>query len=53
MLEVVNFTGLLQLATSCAQQSYQFHQVATRLLKSGLLQFFINLQTCYKLAACW
>ena len=39
-LQVVNFTGLLQLVNKL-QQARQFHQVATSLLKSGLLQLVI------------
>ena len=38
--QVVNFTGLLQLVNKL-QQACQFHQVATSLLKSGLLQHVI------------
>ena len=55
LLQVVNFTGLLQLVNKL-QQACQFHQVATSLLRSGLLQLVIcrlvttcHLQTCYKL----
>ena len=40
LLQVVNFTALLQLVNKL-QQACQFHQVATSLLKSGLLQFVI------------
>ena len=40
LLQVVNFTDLLQLVNKL-QQACQFHQVATSLLKSGLLQFVI------------
>ena len=40
LLQVVNFTGLLQLVDKL-QQPCQFHQVATSLLKSGLLQLVI------------
>ena len=40
LLQVVNFTGLLQLVNKL-QQTCQFHQVATSLLKSGLLQLVI------------
>ena len=34
LLQVVNFTGLLQLVNKL-QQACQFHQVVTSLLKSG------------------
>ena len=40
LLQVVNFTNLLQLVNKL-QQACQFYQVATSLLKSGLLQFVI------------
>ena len=40
LLQVVNFTGLLQLV-NILQQTCQFHQVTTSLLKSGLLQLVI------------
>ena len=40
LLQVVNFTGLFQLVNKL-QQTCQFHQVATSLLKSGLLQLVI------------
>ena len=40
LLQVLNFTGLLQLVNKL-QQTRQFHQVATSLLKSGLLQLVI------------
>ena len=40
LLQVVSFTGLLQLVDKL-QQPCQFHQVATSLLKSGLLQLVI------------
>ena len=40
LLQVVNFTGLLQLVDKL-QQACQFYQVATSLLKSGLLQLVI------------
>ena len=41
LLEVVNFTGLLQLCQQVAINTSQFHQVTTSLLKSGLLQLVI------------
>ena len=37
LLQVVNFTGLLQLVNKL-QEVCQFYQVTTSLLKSGLLQ---------------
>ena len=40
VLQVVNFTGSFQLVNKL-QQACQFHQVATSLLKSGLLQIVI------------
>ena len=40
LLQVVNSTGLLQLINKF-QQICQFHQVATSLLESGLLQLVI------------
>ena len=52
----VNFTGLLQLVNKL-QQTCQFHQVATSLLKSGLLELVIcRLVTTswnYLQQACW
>ena len=45
-LQVVNFTGFLQLIK--LQQICQFQQVATSLLKSGLLQLVI----CRLVATC-
>ena len=46
-LQVSNFTSLLQLVNEF-EQTCQFHQVATSLLKPGLLQF-VNCRTCYNL----
>ena len=40
LLQVVNFTGLFQLVNRL-QQACQFHQAATSLLKSGLMQLTI------------
>ena len=40
LFQVVNFTGLFQLVNTL-QQTCQFYQVATSLLKSGLLQLVI------------
>ena len=40
LLQVVNYTGLLQLVNKL-QQTCQFHQVATSLLRSSLLQLVI------------
>ena len=40
LLQVVKFIGLLELVNKF-QQACKFHQVATSLLKSGLLQFVI------------
>ena len=40
LLKVVNFIGLLQLVNQL-QQACQFHQVATSLLRSSLLQLVI------------
>ena len=40
LLQVVNLTNSLQLANKL-QQACQFHQVATSLLRSGLLQLVI------------
>ena len=54
-MQVVNFTGLLQFVNKL-QQACQFHQVATSLLKSGLLQLVICrlVTTCWNLQqACW
>ena len=48
LLQVVNFTNLLQLVNKL-QQACQFYQVATSLLKSGLLQFVI----CRLVTTCW
>ena len=36
-LQIVNFTGLLQVVNKL-QQACQFYQIATSLLRSGLLQ---------------
>ena len=47
MLQVVNFTGLGQVADKL-QQTCQFHQLATSLLKLGLLQLVI----CRLVATC-
>ena len=46
LLQVVNFTSLSQLVDKL-QQACQFHQVATSLLKSDLLQFGLE-TTCNK-----
>ena len=40
LLQFVNFTELLQFVSKL-QQACQFHQVATSLLRSGLLQLVI------------
>ena len=48
MLQVVNFTGLLQFVSKF-QQTCQFHQVATSVLKPGLLQLVIR----RLVAMCW
>ena len=48
LLQVLNFTGLLQLVNKL-QQTRQFHQVAKSLLKSGLLQLVI----CTLVTTCW
>ena len=48
VLQVVNFTGSFQLVNKM-QQTCQFHQVATSLLKSGLLQLVI----CRLVTTCW
>ena len=45
MLQVVNFIALLQLVNKL-QQTRQFHQVTTSVLKSGLLQLVET--TCKK-----
>ena len=47
LLQVVNFTGLLQIVDKL-QQACQFHQVATSWSKSGLLQLVI----CRLVTAC-
>ena len=53
LLQVVNFTGLLQLVDKL-QQECQFHQVVPSVLKSGLLQFVICrlVTTCYIETTC-
>ena len=48
LLQVVSLTNSLQLVNKL-QQACQFHQVATSLLKSGLLQFVI----CRLVTTCW
>ena len=48
LLQVVNFACSLQIINKL-QQVCQFHQVATSLLKSGLLQFV----TCTLFTTCW
>ena len=48
LLQVVNFTGLLQLVNKL-QQTCQFHQAPTSLLKLSLLQLVI----CRLVKTCW
>ena len=48
MAQVVNFTGLLQLVNKL-QQACKFLQVATSMLRSGLLQLVI----CRLVTTCW
>ena len=48
LLEIFNFTGLLQFVNKLPQ-ACQFHHVATSLLKSGLLQIVICRLVIYNL----